>query len=132
MINTIGIHRGRHSISVDLSRSITSIDYNFDFRGVNGGSALNPLWLLLKAWITSKEIPEAKNYLIEGGMLFWVGFFLKRRYPNSKLFIYIPEPAFYFDERKSFFQRLFFKFRMRMKRKTVEHFFVITKMVEQK
>jgi glycosyltransferase involved in cell wall biosynthesis len=129
MIDTIGIHRGRHSTSVELSKSITKIDYNFDFRGFHGGSKLNPFWLLLKAWITSKEIPEAKNYLIEGGMLFWVGFFLKRRYPNCKLFVIVPEPAFYFDARKSFIQKLFFKFRMAMMKKTVNHFFVISKMV---
>lgn len=129
MIDTIGIHRGRHSTSVALSRSITKIDYNFDFRGFHGGSNLNPFWLLLKAWITSKEIPEAKNYLIEGGMLFWVGFFLKKRYPSSKLFIIVPEPAFYFDERNNFIKKLFFKFRMAMKKKTINHFFVISKMV---
>jgi glycosyltransferase involved in cell wall biosynthesis len=131
MIDTIGIHRGRHATSVELSKSVTKIDYNFDFRGVHGGSIFNPFWLLLKAWITSKEIPEAKNYLIEGGMLFWVGFFLKKRYPNSKLFIIVPEPAFYFDERKSFIQKLFFKFRMKMKKKTVSHYFIISIMVAE-
>lgn len=131
MIETIGIHRGRNSKSIALSRSITKIDYNFDFRGFNKGSILNPFWLLLKAWITSKEIPESKNYLIEGGMLFWVGFFLKKRYPKSNLLVIIHEPAFYLDERKSFLQKVFFNFRMKMMKNSVKHFFVISKMVEK-
>lgn len=129
MIDTIGIHRGRNSKSVAISRAITDIDYNFDFRGFYGQSKLNPLWLLLKAWITSKEIPQARNYFIEGGMVFWVGFFLKRRYKNAKLFLMVPEPAFYLDEKKSFLQKRFFDFKIKMMKKYVDHYFLISKMV---
>ena len=129
MIDTIGIHRGRNSKSVAISRAITDIDYNFDFRGFYGQSKLNPLWLLLKAWITSKEIPQARNYFIEGGMVFWVGFFLKRRYKNAKLFLMVPEPAFYLDEKKSFLQKRFFDFKIKMMKKYIDHYFLISKMV---
>jgi len=129
MFDTIAIHRGRNSKSTEICKAITSIDYNFDFRGFHGGSKLNPFWLLLKAWITSKEIPPAKNYFIEGGMLFWVGFFLKKRYPNSNLFLMVPEPAFYLDLNKSFIAKKFFYFKIAMMKKTVKHYFLISQMI---
>lgn len=128
---TIVIHRGRNKKTSGEFLKVSTKDYNFDFRGFDGGSRLNPLWLLLKAWITSKEIPEAKKYLIDGGMLFWVGFFLKRRYPSSKLYLFVPEPAFYLDPRKGFFQKLFFNFKISSIAKSASLVLAISPMVAE-
>ncbi|WP_353119139.1 glycosyltransferase [Nitratidesulfovibrio sp.] len=125
----IAIHRGRNAKVSMFFRSVTDVDYNFDFRGFAGGSKLNPFWLLLKAWITSREIPEARAYLVEGGMLFWVGWFLKRRYPNSRLLLRIPEPAFWLSPLKGRLQRAFYRFRMRCMRDSVDWLLPESRMV---
>jgi len=127
----IAIHRGRNAKVSLFFRSVTDVDYNFDFRGVAGGSRLNPFWLLLKAWITSKEIPEARAYLVEGGMLFWVGWFLMRRYPNSRLLLRIPEPAFWLSPHKGRLQRAFYRFRMRCMRNSVDWLLPESRMVAE-
>lgn len=129
--DTIVIHRGRNKKTSGEFLKVSTRDYNFDFRGFHGGSRLNPLWLLAKAWITSKEIPEAKNYLIDGGMLFWVGFFLKRRYPLSRLYLFVPEPAFYLDPRKGFFQRVFFNYKIKSIAKHTDNILAISPMVAE-
>ncbi|EQC49624.1 glycosyltransferase family 4 protein [Bacteriovorax sp. DB6_IX] len=116
----IAIHRGRNRTTTKLVKSVTSIDYNFDFRGFVNGSKLNPIWLLLKAWINANEIPESKLYLVEGGMLFWVSYFLKKKYKKSKILLIVPEPAFYFDPRKSKLQKLFFNFKVKSIKKTID------------
>lgn len=130
ILDTIIIHRGRNKIASRILKSISTIDYNFDFRGFYRGQALiNLFWLLVKAWITSKEIPEAKQYIAEGGLVFWVGFFLKRRYKQSQLLVVIPEPAFYLDKRKGRLQQLLFSLRMKAMKSTVDRFIFISKMV---
>jgi len=130
MFDTIAIHRGRNSKSTAICKAITNIDYNFDYRGFTNGSKLSPFWFYLKAWLTSKEIPEAKNYFIEGGLCFMVGYFLKKRYPDSKLFVMVPEPIFYMDKNRSWLGKFLFNSRMKMMKETVDHFFFISKMVK--
>ena len=130
MIETIAIHRGRNSKASAILKSVTKIDYNFDFRGFYRGSRINLLWLLLKAWITSKEIPEAQNYILEGGLLFWVSYFLKKRYPQSKLIVMAIEPAFYLDPKKGKLQKWFFKMRMKAMKNQVDHFIFISHLVK--
>ena len=127
----IAIHRGRNKETTRLFKSVTDVDYTFDFRGIHGGSPLNPFWLLIKAWITSKEVPPAKNYLVEGGMLFWIGYFLKKKYPNSRLILMVPEAAYFLDPKKNFIQKIFFHFRIKSMRDLVDLFLPITEMVKQ-
>ena len=130
-MHIIALHRGRNAKTSLLFKSITQQDYNFDFRGFNGGSVLNPLWLLLKAWITAREVPKADAYLIEGGLVFWVGWFLKRRYPSARLLLMVPEPAFWCDPAKGSLQKAFYRFRMHAIRTTVSWMFPICKMVAE-
>lgn len=131
VIDWLGLHRGRNMESRALIRAVTDIDYSFDFRGIHNGSKLNPLWLLLKAWITSREVPQANHYLIEGGMVFWLGYFLKRRYPKSKLHMIVPEPAFYLDSRKNWLQKLFFNYKINCMKKYLDAFYPVVPMVEE-
>ncbi len=131
-MKSIVLHRGRNRFATRILKEISSVDYNFDFRGFQKGNSLfNLFWLLLKAWITSKEVPEAEKYVIEGGLVFWVGYFLKKRHPKTKLIIIIPEPAFYLDARKGRLQKLFFSLRMKAMRNTVDHFIFISEMVKE-
>lgn len=125
----IAIHRGRNKKTTEIVRSVCSIDYNFDFRGFSKPIKTNLLWLLLKAHITSREIPKADVYLLEGGLCFWVGYFLKKRYPSSKLVLMAPEPLFYLDERKGKLKKFFFQKKIQAIGKTIDHLLPVSPMV---
>jgi glycosyltransferase involved in cell wall biosynthesis len=128
MLNTpqlpqlIFLHRGRNAKSMAIGAALTPIDYEFDYRG-------RPLfWLLLKAWITAREVPEARYYLIEGALVYWVGYFLKRRFPKSKLILMVPEPAFYMGKDREWWRRLLFHWRLQTYRH-ITAFIAISDMV---
>lgn len=123
-MTTIYIHRGRNAKSTAIGRLFTTRDYNFDYRGSN------LLLLLLKAWITSTEIPRADTYFLEGALCFWPAFFLKRRYPEARLIMMVPEPAFYYDPSKNRVQKLIFLWRMRQLNRMLHGVIAICEMVK--
>ncbi len=105
-----------------IGAALTPIDYEFDYRG------RSLFWLLLKAWITAREVPEARYYLIEGALVYWVGYFLKRRFPKSKLILMVPEPAFYMEKDREWWRRLLRHWRLQTYRH-ITAFIAISDMV---
>ena len=102
MKKIIFIHRGRNNKSKEIGRLFTSSDYNFDYRGKN------KIMLLLKAFITSLEIPSADIYFVEGGLCMDVAYFKKLFNPKSKVILMVPEPLFDFDH-KSVISKIWIK-----------------------
>ncbi len=83
------IHRGRNYRSTEIGKWFTNTDYNFDFRGKS------KLSLLLKAFITSREVAKADYYLVEGGLCLNVAYFVKLfKARKSKIILMVPEPFF--------------------------------------
>jgi glycosyltransferase involved in cell wall biosynthesis len=86
LMNIISISRRRNNITTAIVKKISDADYNFDYRGNNS------ILLLLKAYITSKEIPESKIYFVEGILCFFVAYFLSFRFNKSKIIVYLNGP----------------------------------------
>ena len=84
------IHRGRNRKSTEIGKLFTNADFNFDYRGKN------IFLLILKALLTSTEIPKADIYFVEGGLCLNVAFFVKAlRVRSSKIILMVPEPLFH-------------------------------------
>lgn len=119
----IYIWRGRNTKAGIVGRWLTQSDYNFDYRGGNIFA------LLLKAWITSTEIPKADIYVAEGGLCHWVANFLKRRYKGAKLVLIVLEPAFYVEHKVGLLASLKTWMRYRMYRQNIDAVIAVSEMV---
>lgn len=98
--DVVYIHRGRNPGCVEIGRLFTRSDYNFDYRGTS------KILLLLKALITSTEIPRSKIYFVEGGLCMNVAMFVKRiRCPKSRIILMVVEPLFDLDGAPSWKKR---------------------------
>ncbi|NQY74251.1 MAG: glycosyltransferase family 4 protein [Candidatus Margulisbacteria bacterium] len=120
----IYIHRGRNKKAVRVGKLFTSQDYNFDFRGKNR------VLLLLKAWITAREIPQADIYFVEGGLCFWPAWFLKKRFPTSKIILRAMDPLFYLDPRKKTIATFFYKWRMKQMKACLDGMIAVSEMIK--
>jgi glycosyltransferase involved in cell wall biosynthesis len=95
MEKIIFISRRRNKTTDKLVSRLSSSDYNYDYRGKSA------LMNIIKAAITSTEIPEAKIYIAEGILCVFVGFFLRHKYKDSILICYLNGPDLYFNKKNT-------------------------------